>query len=270
MNPNPSKTTFGLLLLAWALLSGFCHPDGVAWAGLTDEIQVYDAEINEVGEYSVELHNNFTAIGHHQPDFPGGLVPNHTLDGVPEWAVGVTPWFEAGLYFPVYSVTSAGHPLFDSTKLRALFVSPHAADRSFFYGVNFELSYNSPHWDPSRWAGEVRPIIGGRIGPWDFIFNPIFDTEFHGGLSSLDFVPCERIAYNLSKIWAVALEHYEDYGRLNDLASLDRQDQTLFAVVDYKGEVNQVEFGVGHSFTGGGESLVFKLMITHNFNSGHQ
>ncbi len=128
-----------------------------------------------------------------------------------------------------------------------------------------ELSYNMPQWNQSRWAGEVRPIVGRRIGPVDIIFNPIFDTDFRGGIKSLDFVPCERLAYNFSKTWALALEHYEDYGRLNDLALLDQQDQTLFAVVDYKGEPNSVEFGVGHSFTGGGECLVLKLMLTHNF-----
>ena len=100
----------------------------------------------------------------------------------------------------------------------------------------------------------------GRIGPVDIIVNPIFDTEFRSGIKSLDFVPCERVAYNFSKTWALALEHYEDYGRFYAWAPLDQQDQTL-----YKGEPNSVEFGVGHSFTDGGECLVFKLMLTHNF-----
>ena len=261
---NPKKRTFGTLLFACIVLLGSCCRDRLVRATLTDEIQVYDAEINEVGQFSVELHNNFTAIGHHVPDFPGGIVPNHTLNGVPEWAYGVTEWFEAGLYLPVYSLTGDGRFLIDSGKIRALFVVPHAAERSFFYGINFELSYNSEHWNPTRWAGEVRPIVGGRIGPVDIIVNPIFDTDFNG-FKRLDFVPCERLAYNLSKTWAVALEHYEDYGLLNDLAPLDRQDQTGFIVVDYKGEPNSVEFGVGHSFTDGGECLVLKLMVTHNF-----
>ena len=214
---NSTRIRLGILLLLRAFASGFCLWDGAARAALTDEIQVYDAEINEVGQFSVELHNNFTAIGHHEPDFPGGIVPNHTLNGVPEWAYA------------------------------------------------YELSYNMPQWNQSRWAGEVRPIVGRRIGPVDIIFNPIFDTDFRGGIKSLDFVPCERLAYNFSKTWALALEHYEDYGRLNDLALLDQQDQTLFASGRLQGEPNSVEFGVGHSFTGGGECLVLKLMLTHNF-----
>jgi hypothetical protein len=52
----------------------------------TDEIQVYDAEINNPGQFSLQLHNNYTPIGRKEPDFPGGIVPNHTLNGVPEWA----------------------------------------------------------------------------------------------------------------------------------------------------------------------------------------
>jgi hypothetical protein len=221
---------FRLLLLACTLVSWFCRPDGIALA-LTDEIQVYDAEICELGKFNLTWHNNFTAIGHRQPDLPGGIVLNHTLNGVPEWAYGVTEWFEVGLYLPVYSLTGGGRFLIDSGKLRALFVTPHAAEKIFFYGMNFELGYNSKHWDMSRRAGEVRPIIGRRIGPVEVIVNPIFDTDFRG-FRRLDFVPCERLGYNLSKTWAAALEHYEDCGRLDDLAPLGRQDQTVFVVVD--------------------------------------
>ena len=37
----------------------------------TDEIQVYDAEINNPGQFSLQLHNNYTPIGRKEPDFPG-------------------------------------------------------------------------------------------------------------------------------------------------------------------------------------------------------
>jgi len=69
---------------------------GPAARAQTDEIQVYDATINEPGQFSVELHNNYTPIGRTQPDFPGGVVPNHALNGVPEWAYGVTDRLELG------------------------------------------------------------------------------------------------------------------------------------------------------------------------------
>jgi hypothetical protein len=64
----------------------------------TDEIQVYDAEIAQPGVFNLMVHNNFTPEGLKTPRFPGGLVPNQTLNGVPEWAYGVTDWFEQGLW----------------------------------------------------------------------------------------------------------------------------------------------------------------------------
>ena len=82
---------------------------GIAWLLIasafaqTDEIQVYDATINEPSRFSIQLHNNYTPIGRTQPDFEGGIVPNHTLNGVPEWAYGVTDWLELGAYLPLYS-----------------------------------------------------------------------------------------------------------------------------------------------------------------------
>jgi hypothetical protein len=82
---------------------------GIAWLlvasadAQTDEIQVYDADINSPGQFSLQLHNNYTPIGRKLPDFEGGIAPNHTLNGVPEWAYGVAGWLELGAYMPVYS-----------------------------------------------------------------------------------------------------------------------------------------------------------------------
>ena len=73
----------------------------------TDEIQVYDAEIEEVGKFNIMVHSNFTPIGRKTADFPGGIVPNDSVNGAVEWAYGVTPWMEQGLYFPVYTARLA-------------------------------------------------------------------------------------------------------------------------------------------------------------------
>lgn len=230
----------------------------------TDEIQVYDAEINNPGVFSLQLHNNYTPIGRKQPDFMDGIAPNHTLNGVPEWALGITDWLELGAYAPVYSWTGDGRFLIDSAKLRAEFVVPHAAERSFFYGVNFELGFNARYWDPARTSGEIRPIIGGHVGPVDLIVNPILDTSFQG-LGSLTSSPASWVAYNFSETWAAALEHYADYGRLNNFEPLGRQQQLLFAVVDYKSASLSVEFGIGHGFTAASDPLVLKLILSRDF-----
>ena len=67
----------------------------------TDEIQVYDAEVAPVGVFNLMIHSNFTPVGRKSADFPGGIVPNQSFNGAAEWAYGVTPWFEQGLYLPV-------------------------------------------------------------------------------------------------------------------------------------------------------------------------
>ena len=119
--------------------AGYLAAGGISWllvvsaCAQTDEIQVYDASTNEPGQFSIELHNNYTPIGRKQPDFVGGIVPNHTLNGVPEWAYGVTDWLELGAYLPLYSWTGTGNFLIDGAKLRTEFVIPHAQERSFFY-----------------------------------------------------------------------------------------------------------------------------------------
>lgn len=36
------------------------------------------------------------------PAFPGAVVADQSFNGVTEWVYGATPWFEAGLYLPLY------------------------------------------------------------------------------------------------------------------------------------------------------------------------
>ena len=229
----------------------------------TDEIQVYDAEIAAPGQLNLTWHDNFTPSGRSQPAFPGGIVPNHALNGVPEWGYGVTGWFEAGLYLPVYTLRSDGDLLFDGAKLRALFVVPDARDRIVFYGVNFELSYNTPHWEVSRFSGEIRPIIGAHLGRFDLILNPIVDTDFNG-LGKLDFAPAARAAYNVRRGLALAIEHYADFGPVQHLKSSADQAQTVFAVLDCGNSSRGLEFGVGKGLTRASDSWVLKLMLMHD------
>jgi len=258
---RPLKTVRVGIFVAVIAMSFIAWPErGFAQ---TDEIQVYDAEIADPGVLNLEVHNNYTFDGLKMPRFPGGLVPNHTLNGVPEWAYGVTDWFEQGLYLPLYSVSSNLGPVLDGFKVRELFVVPHAADRTFFYGINFEFSYNAKHWDPSMYSSEIRSIFGWHLGKFDFIVNPIFDNSWKG-FNNLDFAPAVRIAYNLSQTWAVAIEEYADYGVIKHFLPAAQQSQQLFGVIDYKGEPFNVEAGLGFGLTAASDRLVAKVMISRD------
>src|ERR1700704_3433156 len=69
----------------------------------TDEIQVYDGGLAPVGTFNLTVHNNFTPMGLTTPAFPGAVGADKSFNGVPGGALGVPPWFEAGLYLPLYS-----------------------------------------------------------------------------------------------------------------------------------------------------------------------
>jgi hypothetical protein len=234
-------------------------------SGQTDEIQVYDGQIATPGTFNLTLHDNYTFSGLKVPGFAGGLVPDHTLNGVPEWALGVTDWFEQGLYLPLYSVSSTRGAVLNGLKIRELFAVPHAAERSFFYGVNFEFSYNTRHWDPHRFTSEVRPILGLHLGAFDVIANPILDNSFVG-FKRLDFAPAGRIAYHVSSAWTVALEDYADIGELDHVLPIAQQSQQLFGVVDFAGGGYAVEAGLGYGITRASDRLVAKLIVSRDLN----
>src|SRR3984957_3685891 len=76
-----------------------------ALATPTDEIQVYTSDIEPGGVFGLTWHNNYTPNGTKTPDYPGSLIDNHAYSSVTEWAYGVAPCFEAGLYLPLYADT---------------------------------------------------------------------------------------------------------------------------------------------------------------------
>lgn len=234
-------------------------------AAQADEIQVYDAGLAPTGTFNLTWHNNYTPDGVSTPSFPRAVVSDGALVGVTEWAYGATDWFEAGLYLPLYSIDDSQGAGFNGFKLRALFAVPNAADRTFFYGVGFELGFNARRWDPRRVTSEIRPIAGVHLQAFDVVMNPILDTDYQGGIGGLVFAPSSRVAYNVSPTWAIAVEEYADLGPLNDLSPGSGGSHQLYGVMDYAGAL-EVEVGVGFGLTESADNLTFKLILAHDLN----
>jgi hypothetical protein len=231
----------------------------------TDEIQVYDGDLAPPGKFNLTWHNNYTPNGLTTPAFPGANIADKSFNGVTEWAYGVTPWFEAGLYLPLYSHDKINGGTYDGFKLRALFAVPHAQDRRFFYGANFEFSINQKNWDENRFSSEIRPIIGWHLKPWDIIINPILDTEYDG-FKNLVFAPASRIAYNFNDRWALAAEEYGDYGPVHDLAGASDQSHMLYGVVNHTLKFFEIEAGVGFGLTSASDKVTVKLLVIKDLN----
>jgi hypothetical protein len=252
-----------LQLCVVALVAAFASRPVLAADQVHDEIQVYNAEIADVGQWTYQQHLNYAAVGQTQPEVPGGFSSNRSLQGTPEFAYGITDWWEGGFYIP-FAVDSSGQLLSDGAKIRSLFVVPDAAKRSFFYGINFELGYEMPRFSATPWGLEIRPIIGVRNTAWEFIVNPIVDLSFGSG-GEADFAPALRLARNLGNDWYVGLEYYGDFGKIGDFLPPEQQSQQLFAVTDFKAGVVDVELGVGYGFTGGSDRLVAKAILGYAF-----
>src|ERR1700682_402289 len=196
VRPNSRR---GLCLLAGAALPvALAQP-----AKATNKIKVYTAGIAAVGQCQIQQHLNYLGLGVKDPPFPGGLVSNHSINGTPEFAYGVTDWWEVGLYLP-FAIQDRQF-LSDSFKLRTLFVSPNAGQRDFFYGVNFEFSNTTPKFSQTRFTMEIRPIIGVRNADFEFIVNPIVDIGF-GNNGEADFTPAARVARRLGPDLFVGVE----------------------------------------------------------------
>lgn len=262
LNNSLGTFRFAVLVLAFMILAP------VATLAQTDEIQVYDAEIEPQGVFNVMVHNNFTPAGRKIAEFPGGIIPNHSDNGAVEWAYGVKDWFEQGLYFPVYSGYSQGRGgTLNGFKIRELFVRPNAHDHAFFYGVNFEFSVNYLYWESRRITSEVRPIVGVHLHPIDIVFNPIVDTDYRGGFGGLEFVPATRIAYNFNDKWAAAFEEYSDDGPLRHFLPLNDQFHEVWAVMDHSNKFLNIETGIGFGVTSGADKITLKLMLSRDINA---
>jgi opacity protein-like surface antigen len=227
-----------------------------------DEIQVYNGEIAEEGQWTAQHHLNYAPQGRTQADFSAGLVPNHTTNGTPEFAYGVTPWFEFGFYVP-WAIDKDGYHS-DGAKLRTLFVTPDAAKREFFYGINFEYDYFMPKFSETRFGMEIRPIVGWHFGDYEFIVNPIVDVGF-GSKGDATFAPAARFARNWGEDFALAVEYYTDLGPIGAFPALNQQLHSIWGVVDFKVGRFDIEAGIGRGLTSpGSDPWITKLMITTN------
>src|SRR5260370_33160376 len=92
------------------------------------------------GKFNLMWHNNFTPEGVTTPAFPGALVADKALNGVPEWAYGVTAWFEAGLSIPPPRIRKGGGPtgrMGNRGQPHLLFARPPSAQWGFVSRARF-------------------------------------------------------------------------------------------------------------------------------------
>ena len=234
-------------------------------AHAVDEIQVYTGEINEVGQFSVQQHLNYTIKGLTEPAYPGALIDNHALNGTPEFAYGVTPWLELGLYVP-FAVNEQGQFLSNNFKLRTLFVTPGRAQERLLLRPEFRIRLSElavraralSRWKCGRSSAGAMP--SGNSSSTRSSTSP---GAGNSAASNSRRRPGSRAIS--ARTASSASNTTRASATPGNFESFQQQSHKLFAVTDFKvGEVD-VDFGIGYGLTPGSDRWVVKTIISYAF-----
>ena len=233
--------------------AGLAHAAG-------DEIQVYGADINKPGERGLELHVNYVTQGSKLVEWPGQKPVDRMLRVTPEFSWGITERLELGAYVPMIKAVGSSASI-EGVKGRIKYLVA-SDDAPFYWGVNFELGRVALHTESSHWNAELRPILGYRMGNWEFIANPILGSALSDGASRVpEFEPAFKFSYELGEGKSVGVEHYTAMGPINNFLPSSQREQSLFLVFDGKVAGTEVNFGVGRGWQASPDKWVVKAIL---------
>jgi len=236
-----------------------------AWAA-PEEIQVYIDDLVGPGKFGTDVHNNYVISGSGTPDYPGGEAPLHVYRLTPEFYYGLSDTLELGLY--TLTTTQPGRsPTFDGPKLRLKFIVPHDEEQGAYWGANLEIGDTSLRVSPEPWGTELKGIYGYRWSRWLFAVNTNFDwtsTRVFGGQASLDVDT--KLAYTTDGGYQLGFESYNELGPLSDLGHLNRNSETLYAVLDTDlGKSMDLNAGIGRGLTTVSDRWIIKFILGFHY-----
>jgi hypothetical protein len=256
--PRPRRCAPRLLLAAAALACA-----AAARADLQDEIQVYDDSINAPGERGLELHVNTTPRGRRTPGYPGEVPPARALRVTPEFSLGLTRSFEAGLYLPTIWAPGRGYEA-AGLKLRAKWLPLQTQDgQGAFAGLNVELSRLAQRYSESRTSAEARFIAGWRNADWLLAVNPTFGFDlspgFRGQRPAFDLGV--KVSRRVGDGLAAGVETYSGLGAAGRTLPWREQDQRVFLALDVDRAPWVFNVGVGYGLTPASDRWTLKAIF---------
>jgi hypothetical protein len=237
-------------------------------AAFLDEIQVYDGEINEPGEFGLELHINTTLRGNTTPEFEGQRTSQSGTRLTPEFTYGLSKTVELGFYLPTIYTPDYGYEL-AGYKPRLKWLPIQADENSpWSLGVNFEYSDLKWGMELPRKGFESRFIIGWENSQWSLAFNPILSVALSDGQDRTpNFYYGARSIYKLEgALSGVGLEYYQGVGPINSFPANNSQAKQVFAIFETKAERGfmnnfDLHFGAGFGWDSA-DTFTLKLILT--------
>ncbi|HTQ99666.1 MAG TPA: hypothetical protein VMH83_06740 [Candidatus Acidoferrum sp.] len=250
-----------LSVSALALVAGLTG--SVARAELDDEIQVYADEINDPGQFGVELHAITFPSARSVPDYAGEVTPNHALYLTTELSWGLSKTFEAGMYIPFARDSDGGfYSGGVKGRLKWLPVKEDEAVGGWYAGANVEYGYEPRRFSDVAYHAELRTMFGWRDHDWLLGINPTFGWDLSNGASgqgdfNFGFKGTRRVAEGL----AMGIEYYADTGPLANMLPRQQQDQKLFFVIDVDRAPWVFNFGIGTGLTAATADTTIKFIF---------
>ena len=238
------KVKLSLLLLAMVTSAQVMAASG-------DEIQVYNEEANKPGEFGVEVHVNYVSTGDNAPAYVGEIPSHHNFRLTPEFNYGFTNNVDGGIYIPAIRDAN-GNWFVEGAKLRLKYIGDHG-DVGFYWGINGEFGSVSKRTEPERLNLEVRPIIGYKTDNWHLTTNPIFGITVSGNSHTPGFSPAFKIARKATETTWFSVEHYADYGEVNQLAN---QGQVTYLAADTEFSGIGLNIGIGRGWSGVSDTTI--------------
>jgi hypothetical protein len=234
-----------------------------AQAALQDEIQVYTDDINEVGEWGLEMHVNTTPKGISQPSYAFEAVNARGTRITPEISLGLSPHWEMGLYLPlVHNSNGVSELAGIKWRLKWMAIKPEEA-QGWFAGLNAELSQlKYPYSDSSR-QFELRTIAGFKNEQWLLATNPVFGWPISAGYAqqSPEFNLGVKVARSVNSTSRLGFEYYSGMGQVNSILPTNLQNNTLFLAWDYEGEPFGFNFAVGRGLNAATDAWTLKTIL---------
>lgn len=223
---------------------------------------VYTEELNEPGQFGLEQHLNYSLQGAQVPEYPGQMPPHHVLQATPEFSYGISDTLEAGLYLPV-AFAPDGNSFINGARLRLKYIAPKARGGQFFYGLNVEVSRNSPRVSESATGIELRPILGYRSSFWLLSFNPILNAGLSDNVSrQAQFEPALKLTRRLNEGLHGGIEYYGVYGAWNQMLPAGQAGHTVYAVLDGEWQGYDINFGIGRGLANASDDWVVKSVFS--------
>jgi hypothetical protein len=248
---SPSLRCFTAIVLA-------CSAGAVLAA--PEEIQVYMNEMNQPGEFGLDVHVNYVTAGAALPDYPGAQVSRHALRVTPEFSYGLTRRLELGAYI-LGTRDADNHYRVGGEKLRIKFI-PTAADDPLFYGANLEIGRVERRFDENPWNGELKGILGYKGERWTVAVNANVDFKVSGPAPAPTTLElAAKVGYKVSDRLQVGMESYDEFGEVRHLDSPFRQGRTTYAVVDTTLSGWDLNLGVGRGSVAASDRWVLKAIV---------